>query len=94
MELTPAEVRALRAASDSAPTLRHRRTALVTGGAMLAVLLGAVLVPVSRELVLAAFAVYVVAVIIERIAYANSVLTYKSLVCKLAAQHDTTNGGL
>jgi membrane protein implicated in regulation of membrane protease activity len=57
--------------------------AVVTGGGMLAVIIGAALVPVSRALLLAAFAAYVAAIIFERVSYANSVLAYKSLIRKL-----------
>jgi len=55
---------------------------------MLAVIVGAALVPVSRDLLLVAFAVYVALVIFERVSYANSVLAYKSLIRKLLTQVD------
>lgn len=88
LDLTPNEMRVLRASSDFAATIRRRRMAAVTGGVMLAVIVGAALVPVSRDLLLVAFAVYVALVIFERVSYANSVLAYKSLIRKLLTQVD------
>jgi hypothetical protein len=91
IDLTPDEERVLRASADAARTVRRRRLAVITGGVMLVALVAAALVPISRELVLIAFAVYVVSVVVERIAYANSVLVYKSVICKLLARSESVD---
>lgn len=75
----------LRASADSERTVRRRRIAIVTGSSVLACILAAALLDLSRELILIAFAAYVVGAIIERVAYANAVLTYKSAIRKLLA---------
>ena len=84
-EFTPSEQMVLRACADSARTVRRRRIAIATGCSVLVGIGAAWCFGLSREFVLLAFAAYVVGAILERVAYANAVLAYKSVIRKLLA---------
>jgi len=75
----------LGASADSERTVRRRRIAIITGSSMLAGIGAAAYFDLSREFVLLAFAAYVVGAMVERVAYANVVLAYKSVIRKLLA---------
>jgi hypothetical protein len=91
IDFTPDEKMVLQASADYERTIRRRRIAVGAGGLMLAGILVAWYLDLSRELVLVAFAVYVIGAIVERVAYANAVLAYKRLVRKLLADRPRPN---
>ena len=84
-EFTPSEQVVLGASADSQRTVRRRRIAIITGCSVLAGIGAAWYFGLSREFVLLAFAAYVVGAMLERVAYANAVLAYKSAIRKLLA---------
>jgi len=75
----------LGANADSERTVRRRRIAVITGCSVLAGIGAAWYFGLSREFVLLAFAAYVIGAMVERVAYANVVLAYKSVIQKLLA---------
>ena len=85
-EFTPSEQMVLRASADSERTVRRRRIATITGCLVLAGIGAAWYFGLSREFVLLAFAAYVVGAMVERVAYANAVLAYMSVIRKLLAR--------
>jgi len=86
MDLTPLEQHILRRSSDLAIT-RRRRTAVVVTGIGATILLGAVAWLVrSWQFVLVISLAYIACTVFEKIAYANAILAYKSLIQKLTKQ--------
>jgi hypothetical protein len=93
LQLTPLEQHILDASSKPEITHRRKRVVIVSASVLIAVIIGAALLPVSRTFFVVAFAAYVLITLAEKVAYANAVLGYKSLIRKLVARtsppHDT-----
>lgn len=83
MELDAMEQRLLERSRDRASTVRRKRLAVFTAGIMLVAVWLLFTLLESRTLAMVVFFVYVLVTAIERWAYANAVLGYKSLVRKL-----------
>ncbi len=83
LDLTPLEQRILQRSSDLAIT-RRRRTIVVISGITAATLLAVIaLVDRSWQFVLSVSLLYIAGTVFEKVAYANAVLAYKSLIQKL-----------
>jgi hypothetical protein len=83
LNLSPLEQRILQRSSDHTIT-RRRRTIVVIAGVTAAILLvGAAWLKQSWQFVLILSLVYIGVTVFEKIAYANAVLVYKSLIQKL-----------
>ncbi len=90
-DLTPLEQHILARSGDSAVTRRRRLSVIVSGFAFAAALVAAALLSPSQGLVLGVALVYIAITVWERVAYANTVLAYKSLVRKLKTQLDAAS---
>lgn len=83
LELSPSERQLLERSRDRAITVRRKRIAIVTAGIMALGVWYLFEVLESTTLAMVVFLVYVAATAAEKWAYANAVLGYKRLVCKL-----------
>jgi hypothetical protein len=92
LELTPLEQHILDASSKPEITQRRKRIVILSASTLLTAIIGAALLPVSRTFFVAAFAAYVLITLAEKVAYANAVLGYKSLIQKLLARSSPPQG--
>ena len=83
IKLTPLEQQILKRSSDPGLTRRRRTTVLVTGITAAILLAGVAWLKQSWQFVLIVSLVYIAVTVFEKVAYANAVLAYKSLVQKL-----------
>ena len=93
LKLTVAEKLLLQRSSD--PALTRRRVRLVVGSAVLLVAALIVVAPVAQswEFLLFFSVAYVLVSAWERVAYARTILAYKSLIQKLAGRVEELEGG-
>jgi len=91
LDLTPLEREILQRSRDSTVTIRRKRIVVVTG--LLAAFAFWYLFEVldSRSLAFVVVLVYLVITMIEKWAYANAVLGYKSLIRKLVSRLDDSD---
>lgn len=85
-EFTPLEQHFVDASERPEVTVRRRRLVIIWTLALIAAVIVAGLLPVSRTFFVVAFAVYVLITLREKVAYANAVLVYKSVIRKLLAR--------
>ena len=71
-------------------TVRRRRTVVVAAFGLVGAIIVAALLPVSRTVFVIAFAAYVLITLWEKVAYANAVLVYKSVIRKLLVRPKPT----
>lgn len=83
IDLTPLEQGILQRSSDLAVTRRRRTTVVIAGVVAAATTSVVVWLLQSWRLMLVFFLVYVAVTVFEKVAYANAVLAYKSLIQKL-----------
>ena len=88
LKLTPLEQRILFYSTNSAITHRRRTTVLITGIATAILLAGVAWLKQSWQFVLIVSLIYIVFTVFEKVAYANAVLAYKSLIQKLKNRVD------
>lgn len=86
LDLTPLERRILDQCDKPEVTRRRRTIIIVTGLIFAALLIAMSLVRRSWQFVLAIALVYIAITVWEKVAYANAVLAYKSLIQKLKKQ--------
>lgn len=84
VNLTKLEEEILQRSRDPEVTQRRRRMILVTGVCAAAFLVWAAFARQSWQLVLVVSLVYVAVTMCEKVAYANAVLAYKSVIRKLS----------
>jgi hypothetical protein len=90
LDLTPLE-RQILDRSDKPEVTRQRRTIVIASGlSFAAVLVAMALVKRSWQFVLGIALVYIAITIWEKVAYANAVLAYKSLIQKLKKRIEET----
>jgi hypothetical protein len=82
-EFTQLEQQILAGSATPDVTVRRRRVVIITALLLVAAILYAATTPLSRTVFVVAFAAYVLITLIEKIAYANAVLAYKSVIRKL-----------
>ena len=82
-EFTSLEQHFLDASARPEVTVRRRRLVIIWALALIASIGVAGLLPVSRTFFVVAFAIYVLITLREKVAYANAVLVYKSVIRKL-----------
>jgi hypothetical protein len=85
-EFTPLEQHFLDASARPEVTVRRRRLVIIWALALVASITVAAILPVSRTFFVVAFAAYVLITLREKVAYANGVLVYKSVIRKLLAR--------
>ncbi len=83
LELSPLERSFLQRSADTAVTKRRNRMALVTGGILIASFTVAAMVTQSLVLIIVVAIAYMLASIVERVAYGNAVIIYKLLIQRL-----------
>ena len=86
IKLTPLEELILQRSSDSAITHRRKYTVLVSGFIFGIMIIGAAYFLQSWQILLFISLMYIAITVFEKIAYANAVLGYKSLIQKLKQQ--------
>lgn len=93
LKLTVAEKLLLERSGD--PALTRRRVRLVVGSAVVLVAALIVVAPVAQswEFLLFFAVAYVLVTAWERVAYARTILAYKSLIQKLASRVEELEGG-
>jgi hypothetical protein len=94
LKLTVSEKLLLQRSSD--PALTRRRVRLVVGSAVVLVAALIVVAPVAQswEFLLFFAVAYVLVSAWERVAYARTILAYKSLIQKLAGRVEELEGGV
>jgi len=93
LELTALEKYILEHSGDAGVTKRRRFIVVVAGLCFAAILVAAGIAWQSWKAMLALCLVYITINVCEKVAYANAVLTYKSIICKLAQRvHDLEQG--
>jgi hypothetical protein len=85
-EFTPLEQQFLDACTRPEVTVQRRRLAIIWALALIGSIIVAAILPVSRTFFVVAFAVYVLITLREKVAYANGVLVYTSVIRKLLAR--------
>ena len=85
-EFSPREQQFVDASARPEVTLRRRRMVVISALALVAAISLAALLPVSRTFFVVGFAAYVLITLWEKVAYANAVLVYKSVIRKLQGQ--------
>lgn len=86
LDLTPLEQQILKQSDNPALTRRRRTMVIVFGICFAAFLIAMASVNRSWEFVLGIALLYIAVTIFEKVAYANAVLAYKSLIRKLKEQ--------
>jgi len=89
-DLTPLERQILKQSSDLDVTRRHRTTVIVSGVTAAALLCLMAYGTKSWRFVLIVSLIYVGVTLFEKVAYANAVIAYKSLIQKLRMGIDET----
>lgn len=93
LDLTPLEARIYRASDNLEATRQRRRTVLVTGSIFALVLLVGTLMVRRWEVPLAVGLFYIGITVVEKLAYANAVIGYKTLVQKLRRRIEELESG-
>ena len=89
-DLTPLERQILKQSSDLDVTRRHRTTIIVSAVVAAALLCLVAYGTKSWRFVLIVSLIYVGVTLFEKVAYANAVIAYKSLIQKLRMRIDET----
>ena len=89
-DLTPLERQILKQSSDLDITRRHRTTIIISGVFAAALLCLVAYGTKSWRFVLIVSLIYTGVTLFEKVAYANAVIAYKSLIQKLRVQIDET----
>ena len=90
-DLTPIERQILKQSSDVDITRRHRTTIIISGVFAAALLCLVAYGSKSWRFVLVVSLIYIGVTLFEKVAYANAVIAYKSLIQKLSARIDETD---
>jgi len=88
VNLTPLEQQILDRSKKPEITCRRRTMVVVSGVSFAAVLVAVSLIKQSWEYTLVIALLYIAMTVFEKVAYANAVLVYKSLIRKLKEQVD------
>jgi hypothetical protein len=89
-DLTPLERQILKQSSDIEVTRRHRTTIIVSGIIAAGLLCLVAYGTKSWRFVLIGSLIYVGVTLFEKVAYANAVIVYKSLIQRLWMRNDET----
>ena len=85
-EFTPVEQRFIEASTRPDVTVRRRRMVIFTALTLVATIILAAVLQVSRTFFVIAFVVYVLVTLWEKVTYANGVLVYKGIIRKLVSR--------
>lgn len=89
LDLTPIEQQILERSEKPEITRRRRTMVVVSGSCFAAILVAVSLIRRSWEFTLVIAVLYIAVTVFEKVAYANAVLAYKSLIRKLKEQVST-----
>ena len=85
LHVTSLEQQILEAAARPEATLRRKRLVTISAFLAVAAIVSAALLRVSRTFFIVALIAHVLITLAEKVAYANAILGYKSLIRKLTA---------
>ncbi len=93
LELTPVENEVLRRSGDLEITRKRRRLVVISGSLFAAILFFGTLFSQRWQVPLAVGLLYIGMTVFEKIAYANAVMAYKTLIQKMQGRIEALEAG-